>query len=95
MLPTDMQDGRKAGRRQGSAMLFRAAHSLVRAGRHASGDVWVNTAHRSAKHYPLLAAQGLVSRIRRQNQPGQPMEAGTQGGPSCRRQRSCNMLNGN
>ena len=38
-----------------------------------AGDVWADTAYRSAKNEAWLAARGLVSRIHRKKPPGRPM----------------------
>ena len=42
-----------------------------------AGDVWADTAYRSAKNEAWLAARGLVSRIHRKKPPGRPMAART------------------
>jgi IS5 family transposase len=38
-----------------------------------AGDVWADTAYRSAKNEAWLAECGLVSRIHRKEPPGRPM----------------------
>ena len=38
-----------------------------------AGDVWADTAYRSAKNEAWLASRGLVSRIHRKKPPGRPM----------------------
>ena len=42
-----------------------------------AGDVWADTAYRSAKNEAWLAERGLVSRIHRKKPPGRPMAART------------------
>jgi IS5 family transposase len=42
-----------------------------------AGDVWADTAYRSAKNEAWLAERGLVSRIHRKKPPGRPMPART------------------
>lgn len=42
-----------------------------------AGDVWADTAYRSAKNEAWLAARGLVSRIHRKKPPGRPMAVRT------------------
>ncbi|MGK7865615.1 IS5 family transposase [Falsiroseomonas sp. E2-1-a4] len=42
-----------------------------------AGDVWADTAYRSAKNETWLAERGLVSRIHRKKPPGRPMAART------------------
>jgi len=49
---------------------------LVDAG-NTAGDVWADTAYRSAKNEAWLAERGLVSRIHRKKLPGRPMAART------------------
>jgi IS5 family transposase len=45
-----------------------------------AGDVWADTAYRSAKNEAWLAARGLVSRIHRKKPPGRPMAVRTRRG---------------
>jgi len=42
-----------------------------------AGDIWADTAYRSAKNEAWLASRGLVSRIHRKKPPGRPMPART------------------
>lgn len=42
-----------------------------------AGDLWADTAHRSAKNKAWLADRGLVSRIHRKKSPGRPMAVRT------------------
>lgn len=42
-----------------------------------AGDVWADTAYRSAKNEAWLAERGLISRIHRKKPPGKPMAART------------------
>ena len=42
-----------------------------------AGDIWADTAYRSAKNEAWLASRGLVSRIHRKKPAGRPMPART------------------
>jgi transposase, IS5 family len=55
-----------------------AAHEGARlpdliAGDNTAGDIWADTAYRSAKNEAMLAGRGLVSRIHRKKPKGRPM----------------------
>ncbi|MCU0987958.1 MAG: IS5 family transposase [Acetobacteraceae bacterium] len=73
-------------RRHGLIRGWTASHAAARDGArlaevvdagNTAGDVWADTAYRSAKNEAWLDARGLVSRIHRKKPPGRPMAART------------------
>ena len=73
---------RRHGLIRGWTVSHAAAHDGARLAevvdaRNTAGDVWADTAYRSAKNEAWLAERGLVSRIHRKKPPGRPMAART------------------
>ena len=73
---------RRHGLIRGRTACHAAAHDGARLAEvvdadNTAGDVWADTAYRSAKNKAWLAARGLVSRIHRKKPPGRPMAART------------------
>jgi hypothetical protein len=73
---------RRHGLIRGWTASHAAAHDGARLGEvvdadNTAGDVWADTAYRSAKNEAWLAERGLVSRIHRKKPPGRPMAART------------------
>jgi hypothetical protein len=69
---------RRHGLIRGWTASHAAAHDGARLaevvdGHNTAGDVWADTAYRSAKNEAWLAGRGLVSRIHRKKPPGRPM----------------------